>query len=63
MKYKKQLLHIEEKEYRNIKTELRRIYVYKYLICILIEQYDALNVYEYIFYLIKISKRNSINLI
>ena len=49
MKYKKQLLHIEEKEYRNIKTELRRIYVYKYLICIPIEQYDALNVYEYIF--------------
>ena len=49
MKYKKQLLHIEEKEYRDIKTELRRIYVYKYLICILIEQHDALNVDEYIF--------------
>ena len=49
MKYKKQLLHIEEKEYRNIKTELRRIYVYKYLICILIEQYDAINADEYNF--------------
>ena len=69
MKYKKQLLHIEEKEYRDIKTELRRIYVYKYLICILIEQYDALNVDEYILYfdqsyliIFKISKKDQLHL-